>query len=318
VRRIIGTILVVVCLGILVHDAGSKWMSVLRECYGVDEAFRKAIACGDYAWADVLLAHGVDVNLRLGDADTILMGCSDMTPLHFAAEFGSADTCKYLVGNGADVNALDSCGRTPLNIAVGIDDLGKVRLLISAGADVNRAGDQTWTALHYAAWNPSVAEVLIANGADIHARDGRAGEQPLHCAAGYGPEYGTRAGKKVAEILIRKGADVNARDGEGRTPLHHAAWASPRDTRDTISLLLRHGADIHAKDNEGRTPLHYAAGISPGIPVVRLLLSHGADINARAKDGRTPADFSADTTILRFFREHGGKRKWELDKEAAK
>ncbi|TSC34380.1 ankyrin repeat domain-containing protein [Corallococcus sp. Z5C101001] len=55
-----------------------------------------------------LVARGADVNAR--DA-------SGMTPLHAAAEFGTAPVAQVLLERGADVNAIDGLGRTPLAAA---------------------------------------------------------------------------------------------------------------------------------------------------------------------------------------------------------
>jgi len=60
-----------------------------------------------------------------------------------------------------------------------------------------------------------VAEVLLAKGADVDAKDG-SGQTPLHVAS-------SLETKRVPELLIAKGANVNARDNRGNTPLHLAA-----------------------------------------------------------------------------------------------
>ena len=59
-----------------------------------------------------------------------------------------------------------------------------------------------------------VAELLLANKADVNARDNTA-MTPLHMAAIWGH-------KDVAELLLANKADVNAKDNNGGTPLGNA------------------------------------------------------------------------------------------------
>jgi ankyrin repeat protein len=85
------------------------------------------------------------------------------------------------------------------------------------------------TPLHIAAslGQREVAEVLLANGADVSARDSYF-STPLHRAALFGRN-------DVVELLIMWDADVNARDEDGQTPLDRAA-------EETVDLLRNHGA----------------------------------------------------------------------------
>jgi ankyrin repeat protein len=83
--------------------------------------------------------------------------------------------------------------------------------------------------LHHAALGgqKEIAELLIAEGADVNTKSGDEETTPLHWAANRGHE-------EVVELLIAKGADVNAKDIGGYTPLDY--------TEGEIAALLRkHG-----------------------------------------------------------------------------
>ena len=131
-------------------------------------------------------------------------------------------------------------------------DIEAVKQHLAAGVDVNaKIGGET--PLHFAALfgRKEVAELLIAKGADVNAKDAVVGFTPLHRAAYHGR-------KEVAELLIAKGADVNAKDKYGGTPLSNAAQLIYH--KETIELLIAKGADVNAKDDDGDTPLDQAFG----------------------------------------------------------
>ena len=75
-----------------------------------------------------------------------------------------------------------------------------------------------------------ITELLIANGADVNAKD-KYPFTPLHIAALNGH-------KEIVELLIAAGADVNAEDGDGYTPLDCAIKDKHTETAD---LLRKHG-----------------------------------------------------------------------------
>lgn len=77
---------------------------------------------------------------------------------------------------------------------------------------------------------------------------------------------------------------MDERDRDGRTGLHHAAFA---DDVDRARRLLDGGADPNARDKEGFAPLHFAAQ-QYSVRVATLLLDRGADVDAQNRYGNTP------------------------------
>ena len=77
-----------------------------------------------------------------------------------------------------------------------------------------------------------MAEILVAHGADLEARDS-VGSTPLHAAAAH-PELAD-----VMEALLDLGADVNAVDNSGLTALDIAV---AREEDEKVELLESYGA----------------------------------------------------------------------------
>ena len=156
---------------------------------------------------------------------------------------------------------------------------------------------------------------LIADGADINARDAR-GRTPLLAA--------THANRvETAGALITAGADIDIRDNQKDNPFLYAGAeglldilrllivAEP-DTRITnrfggtalipaaerghvevVEELLTHtDVDVNHINNLGWTALLEAVVLSDGGPrhqqIVQLLIDHAADVTIADKDGVTP------------------------------
>jgi len=101
------------------------------------------------------------------------------TALMYAAESGSMEVVKYLVENGANVNAVSGdAGRgTPLIYAAAANKLEVVKYLLENGADINSTTPyQHETALLWAVamGHAEVVKLLVEKGADqkITNRDG--------------------------------------------------------------------------------------------------------------------------------------------------
>ena len=104
----------------------------------------------------------------------------DQTALHIAAEKNLLEAAKWLINEGADLEARDWIGKTPLHRAAMEHSVDVARLLISRGAKVNAKSEGGSTPLHFSAIynNLKVAQLLIDNGADKNIKD-NSGRKPI-------------------------------------------------------------------------------------------------------------------------------------------
>jgi len=132
--------------------------------------------------------------------------------------------------------------------AAAVGDARRVREQIDANRDtLGQRSKDGWTALHLAAHfgHVEVVELLLARGADIHARsENDMGNQALHAAAA------GRAASLIVARLLAHGAHVDATQSGGFTALHEAAF---KNDMALANLLLVHGANPALRTNEGET-----------------------------------------------------------------
>ncbi len=160
------------------------------------------------------------------------------SPIADAAMNGDAASVRALIGQKADVNAVQAGGATAIQWAVYRDDLGMADELIAAGANIKLANREGATPLYLASLRGSapMIEKLLKNGADVNDR-GPGGETPLMLVA--------RTGNLDAlRLLLDHHADVNAKDKlRGTTAL---MWATDQLHPDAVKLLIEHGASVSA------------------------------------------------------------------------
>ena len=110
----------------------------------------------------------LDVNARV-ESDWF----GNISHLHFAASKNDMEAARWLIANGAEVNAKNEAGSTPLHWAASGNATEVAELLIAKGAEVNAKDNDGWTLLHRAASGNAteVAELLIAKGAEVNAKD---------------------------------------------------------------------------------------------------------------------------------------------------
>jgi ankyrin repeat protein len=169
------------------------------------------------------------------------------------------------------------------------------------------------TVLHRAVRHPAALVLLLAQGAEVDARDREDNATALHWAAAQGEAASVRA-------LLDAGADVH-----GPGDLHGGGvigWAARPDNEEVVALLLARGArhDIfsaialgdreeverlvdedpgclahrRSRFEQRQTPLHAATAPPDGLAgsadhaMIALLLDLGADVEAEDAKGRTP------------------------------
>lgn len=211
-------------------------------------------------------------------------------------------------------SSLESSRIIAIAIAAGDSESLKSILKRNPSAVKSRDRDQR-TPLHYCADRPiipsednshidqdqrnweaqckSMADILLAYGADVNARDAFS-MSPLH--------YAARSGNiEVAKVLLNHKADVNARENYNSTPLHIAAW---NGNTEFARLLIGKGANVNAQDKFG-SPL--IAAIEEHRDMVELLLKSKADVRIKNPDGFAPIHLSGNKDISQLLFAYGAK-----------
>ena len=252
--------------------------------------------------AELLLAHGADINLR--DRDHY------GTPAQWTMRKRS-EVCRYLLERGAEADIVLYCAmgdverakvefeKKPelLNLRINMKSPKGYVIPTLKSPDVDSQQTDGVPGGHVYAYQvgptvplieialqskqPAIVDLLIDSGYEINFRD-------WYVLVGQGPKrFDT-----LVKSFLAKGWDINVRQKHRRgmwTPLH---WVAQRGLTNGIDCLLANGADPNIADDKGRTPMHIIAQKGIGRNQVQLLIEHGADIDARDADGRTPLDYA--------------------------
>ncbi len=228
--------------------------------------------------------------------------CSSL--LNAAACSGNLELVKYLVSQGARVNAYDSCGTTTLISSVACKKYLITEYLLQQGADVNAKEtgeyDKGNTALLEAAYKfdfPTI-KLLVEAGADVNARDGN-GTFPLLSLIWYAQKDSVTEDSivKAMDYLVTKGADVHFSKPDGTTVL---TLASLREFKKVVEYLLAKGVNVNQKGEKGNTALTYAA-YNGDKDIFEMLLAKGADMHAVLDDGSNVLLRSIESKNLPFI-----------------
>jgi ankyrin repeat protein len=150
------------------------------------------------------------------------------------------------------------------------------RMLQADPATLKKPNALGWTPLHYASFggNAATIELLLASGADVHARaTNRFRNTPLIVAT-------LTRQNEAAALLLAAGGDVLDRQAGGFTALHEAALTG---NLELVRLYVEKGAELNSRTDDGRTPLSEALR-GKHDAVAEFLKSKGAVAGVTGQD----------------------------------
>ncbi|CAG8956335.1 hypothetical protein HYFRA_00003715 [Hymenoscyphus fraxineus] len=261
--------------------------------------------------------ESIRVLLEGGASPDIPNADSNMTPLSCAANKGYLDICRLLLSKGAGINSplivppvLCDMLENYVGIHPNSTQLDVIKFLVENGADINAKDSDGMTALSNAVYlgNETVVQCLLENRADANIPDDL-GRSALFFAAGQSQHRDKAVA--FARSLLAHGADINLQTTRGMTPLMIAAWHNHTDFAEFLLEQPKTNVDSVSEGtseiSQGWTALSYA--VSGGFrEMIRLLADAGADLNRRGSHGLYPihvlACRSADSlrTLLEYRR----------------
>ena len=291
-----------------------------------------------------LLSSGVDIH-----APFTGIIYSGYKAIHVAALYGHVNVVQMLLDSCANIDEPDAINwRRPLHFAAGSRQTSMIRFLLGKGAQVDAMTRNAVQPIHEAAWSGSIEalDALIEAGATVDCPD-RFGYQPLHWATL------TANQPEVIRYLSYKNADVNAKTSSGLRAVQLVSQADAAnldtllalnaktdyddettsalitaidsDCKRSVEILLKHGVDPNLRASDGSTALHALARLratsfgesSNDKEICRLLLDHGADVNIKdtnryqvlhclaSYDSPLTADAAALEVLARLVLERG-------------
>jgi uncharacterized protein len=175
-------------------------------------------------------------------------------PLDYAAR-GHFECVKFLVENGADINAKSIVNKTTAIFEASTEEIA--RFLVEKGARVDIIGSSGRVPLDYAIQGKhiEVVQFLIDYGVDVNYLDGSGFDtmmqwvlQEMKPDKRSGCSDPREVSRQIIDMLLNAGGDPNQRSRSGNTVLHVAVQ---RRYKSIIELLLSHGADPCIRDAWG-------------------------------------------------------------------
>jgi ankyrin repeat protein len=185
----------------------------------------------------LLLYYGSDINAN----NNINM----VSPLFLASDI---IIVKYLIENGANIEAKDINGRTPLlSVCYASINIKKTKMLLDKGADIKTRDKNNNTIIHMLFkvsnkdiyYIKSLIELFMLYDLDkeyINVQDNK-GDTPLHLVCKYinYSNYLTKEG--IIKFLLLLDADISIKNKEGLTPLEYYEKSNKKYVNDLYYLI---------------------------------------------------------------------------------
>ncbi|CAL1285639.1 unnamed protein product [Larinioides sclopetarius] len=282
----------------------------------------------------------IKILLQLKVIDVNFKATNGFTLLHTSALFGSLDATKYLVAEGANINAKDGKERKPVHIAA---ERG-FKALVEFYLNCKDLEDEIATLLLIAASNgkADVCKLLIERNFNVNAF--HADEETLINLAV------VKDNKEVLSVLLHYGAYYNANPStlsvqtedndaasllikvkrlfsvvENNAPSevetllkgeNHSKYclantrcveketvlhrACLKGYGEIVDILLKYNTNPNTRTKTGEAPLHYAVKCTH-LSIAKALLTNGAIYNPVSQSGNTPLDHAVDVDIRDFL-----------------
>ncbi|KAM3086288.1 hypothetical protein ACMFMF_000241 [Clarireedia jacksonii] len=252
-----------------------------------------AVRMDDVSMVELLVSHGADPNRTQHNVErlppTLLQIEVLPTALQIAAERGNLRLVRFLLNNGANVNAApfdEILGYPNVNVRVKTTTLqcgvkgrnfAVVKALIDAGASLaeSDAGNLLQTALQIACQESSyeMIHLLLSNGAKVNAESKSLliWQTPLTSALKFKREH-------IIEFLLENGADINVPSKDSRFPSPLQICVELGEI-DMVKRFLDLGA--HAFDSGAL----WAATSIGNLDIIYLLLQHNKNSTGFAGEG---------------------------------
>lgn len=155
---------------------------------------------------------------------------NDLTPLLYAIKSQKLDIVRWLLDEGANVNAQDCGGQTSLHYATRSVNLEIVKLLLKFNnLKINTQCKYGFTALHNA-----IIYGQIEHRKDLYKYNGNINAKNI-----YGATWSNYL--EIIKLLLTHDADVHVQNENGMTPLHYALCAN----LDIIKVLLNYSETVN-------------------------------------------------------------------------